>query len=308
MSTPLYLMSPPPTNWRLEGRTNFRSRDADDVDASRARLEWQTLAEAIVDAGGDVAVVPPNPGRHLSGMMYTAEAGEFFRTDAGEPAMLLPNMAVEHRRPEADWLGGFYAGLGLETHAVEATWEGQGDVIRGRTADQTIHTYGTGPDARTEAAAYEEVADRISERHLHLPFDAAPWFHGNTFMNVYRSPETDESDDPDDILLMICPDAIAESDYRRLREFLGDPPVCEITREQSLGYDTNALQVGGSVLASRTLSETAASALESLGLTIRRLDFHELFEKGGGAPVCLTNRLWRLSPTDLPNHALWSSR
>jgi N-dimethylarginine dimethylaminohydrolase len=235
-------------------------------------------------------------------MMYTAEAGEFVRTDDGKPAMLLPNMAVDHRRMEADWLGGFYAGLGFETLAIESTWEAQGDVIRGRTADQAIHTYGVGPEARTEQSAYDEVADLISTDHLHLPFDADPWFHGNTFMNVYRSPDPGS----DDIFLMVCPDALATSEYRRLREFLGDPKVCEITPEQSLGYDTNALQVNDTILASDTLSETAAAAFDSLGLNVERLDFQELFEKGGGAPVCLTNRLWNIRDDEVPEHVTWS--
>ena len=60
MSRPLFLMSPPRRDWALKGRANFKSRGADGVDATRARDEWARLADAIVDAGGDVVVLPPN--------------------------------------------------------------------------------------------------------------------------------------------------------------------------------------------------------------------------------------------------------
>jgi len=283
---PFYLMSPPRTDWTLRGRANFRSREAGGVDARRARREWSDLADAIVEAGGEVVVCPPHPARPLTGMIYTAEAGEFYRTDEGERRFLLPNMAVEHRRLEADWIGGLFEGLGIRTEAVEAVWEAQGDAIRGAVAGEVVHTWGRGPDGRTEAAAFEEISGKLGDRELHLQFEADPWFHGNTFINVYRAAES--ATDPAAILL-VCPAALPEAEFDRLTDFL-DAEVRTIDRDQSLGYDTNALQVGDTVLAPSTLSETADRAFRDLGLDIVRLDLGELFTKGGGAPVCLTNR------------------
>ncbi len=303
--TPVFLMSPPRSDWGVRGKANFRSREATDVDAARARVEWSSLADAIVDAGGEVVVCPPHPKRDLTGMIYTAEAGDLYLYDTSEPRFILPNVTPEHRRLEADWIGGFFEGLGIPTEVVGSRWEGQGDALRALTPDRIIHTYGDGPEARTEASAYREVADRLSAEHVDIAFDADPWFHGNTFLNVYRAPDPDR--DPPGILL-VCPEALDEQNYEKLRRFVPDAEVVEITREESLGYDTNSLQVGETLLAPSDLSETSHRAFRRLGLRVVNIELGELFGKGGGAPVCLTNRLWGIERDELPEHALWSER
>jgi N-dimethylarginine dimethylaminohydrolase len=301
-NTPFYLMSPPRLDWGLRGKANFRSREAGAADARKARAEWAALADAIVAAGGDVVVCPPNPDQNLTGMLYTAEAGEFYRTDSDQPAFVLPNMAAEHRRAEADWIADFVEELGFETRRVDSTWEAQGDAIRGNIADEIVHTYGVGPDARTEESAYAEVADLLSPRHTQICFDADPWFHGNTFMNVYRAPDSGEH------LLVVCPEALSDEEYAKLRAFLPEAEVHEISREESTGYDTNALQVGQAVIAPASLSTGTEEALTGLGLAVVRIDLGELFVKGGGAPVCLTNRLWGVREDEVAEEVRWSVR
>lgn len=299
-------MTPPRRDWTLQGRANFRSRTADSVDAQAARAEWSSLADAIVEAGGEVLVCPPNPRRNLTGMIYTAEAGEYYRDADGNRRFILPNMAADHRRPEADWLGGFMTGLGLRCEAIEPTWEAQGDAIRGTSPRDVIHTYGIGPDARTDADSFEAVEAKLGDRELHLPFDADPWFHGNTFLNVYRKPDGNGGWRG---LAVVCPEALSEAAFERLIRFLGKETRQHcIDREASLGYDTNSLQVGSTVIAPSTLSTETRRALGTFGLTIVELDLGELFSKGGGAPVCLTNRLWGLSADALPDTRLWSTR
>ncbi len=297
---PIFLMSPPRRDWGLRGKANFRSREASATDATRARAEWAKLADVIVAAGGEVVVCPPDPDQNLTGMIYTAEAGEFFRTENGEPGFVLPNMAAAHRRPEAAWLERFVERLDFSTRRIESTWEAQGDCIRADGPQRIVHTYGVGPDARTEQGAYAEVADLLSPHHIQIRFDADPWFHGNTFLNVYRAP------DSDDHLMVVCPEALPDGEYARLREFLPDSQLHEISREQSVGYDTNALQVGHTVVAPTTLSEPTEQALDRLGLAVVRIDLGELFVKGGGAPVCLTNRMWGLQAHEVPEEVRWS--
>jgi len=300
---PIFLMSPPRTDWALKGKANFRSRQAAPADAGRARREWSRLADAIVAAGGEVLVCPPNPTAPLTGMIYTAEAGEFYRED-GQPTFLLPKMASPHRRAEAAWIGAWIESLGIrvEPPAADAPlWEAQGDAIRAATPAAIIHTFGVGPDARTEAGAYARVAARLSPQHLHLEFDADPWFHGNTFLNIYRAPAPSDAH-----LLVVCPEALSPQNYARLRAFLPDARVHEITRDQSLGYDTNALQVGRCVLAPPSLSAGSEAAMRDLGLEVIHIELAELFLKGGGAPVCLSNRLWGLKLSEIPDAARWS--
>lgn len=300
--TPTFLLSPPRLDWGLRGKANFRSRQAASTDAERARAEWAALADAIVAAGGEVVVCPPNPDENLTGMIYTAEAGEFYRTSAGEPAFVLPNMAAAHRRAEAPWIVRFVEDLGFRTQRVESTWEAQGDCIRAASGDQIVHTYGVGPDARTESSAYAEVADLLSPEHVQIRFDANPWFHGNTFLNVYRAPDSDAH------LMVVCPDALSLEEYDKLRAFVPAAKIHEISRDDSLGYDTNALQVNETVISPTTMSEQTEAALDSIGLRVQRLDLGELFVKGGGAPVCLTNRLWDLRANEVPDTVLWSTR
>jgi len=300
---PIYLMSPPRRDWGLDGKANFRSRGADAADPARARMEWSTLADSIVDAGAEVLVCPPNPRRNLTGLIYTAEAGDFYRDDEEQPRFILPNLAPDHRRPEANWIGGFFEGLGIPTESVRARWEGQGDTIRTLSPDRIVHTWGEGADARTDSDAHGEVADRLGTDHIAVRFDADPWFHGNTFLNVYRAPDPDRN--PPGIAL-VCPEALDDAEYDKLVEFLGDAEIVEIDREESLGYDTNALQIRDTVLAPASLSETAARALRRIGLKVIHIELDELFEKGGGAPVCLTNRLWGLHSDEIPDHAKWS--
>lgn len=306
---PIYLMSPPRKDWTLRGRANFRSEAATPVNPEAARREWSSLADAIVEAGGDVLVLPPNPRKPLTGMIYTAEAGEYAVHD-DEPTLLLPNMAAEHRTDEADWIGGFFEGLGIATRAVRTEWEAQGDAIRADAGRAIVHTFGTGAYARTSQSAYAEVASLLSPRHMHLQFRADPWFHGNTFLNVYRAPKRRariaESESATQ-LVVVCEDALLPGELDRLASFIGDSARwVSITKNESMGYDTNALQVADTVITSDTMSDTTISALKSVGFEIVSLDLSELFSKGGGAPVCLTNRLWGATSTDFPGRVLWS--
>lgn len=299
----VYLMSPPRIDWGLKGKANFRSAMDLSTDATRARAEWASLADAIVSAGGEVLVCPPDPGRNLTGMIYTAEAGELYLDVAGRPRFILPNMAAAHRQQEADWIGRFVQSLGWETEEIEAVWEAQGDALRAPDGQLIIHTYGVGPSARTQAGAYAQVASRLGGEHVQLEFIADPWFHGNTFLGLYG--------DQTHQLALVCEAALKATERARLEAALVARDIiwAPISVDDSLGYDTNALQVGRTVLASATLSDSSRARLEALGLKVLTLKLDELFLKGGGAPVCLTNRLWGCSPEMLGPKAqahLWS--
>ncbi len=300
-AAPVYLMSPPRPDWALKGKANFKSRQAGSVDAGRAREEWESLADAIVEAGGEVVVMPPGDAA-MTGLIYTAEAGELGFDGRGEPFFLLPHMAVEHRRDEADHIQRFVEEvLGIETRRVNALWEAQGDAIRGPHGDMIIHTYGEGPDRRTSEEAYDEVAELLSPQHIQIGFRADPWFHGNTFLQFFRA-------HPDEVAMLVCPEALLDGEYQRLKAFVGDVDVVELSVAQSEGYDTNALQVEETILAPQTFSETARQAVRALGLEVVALPLDELFSKGGGAPVCLTNRLWGIEAADIPAKVRWSRR
>lgn len=312
METPVYLMSPPRLDWTLKGKANFRSQSGIPVNADAAREEWIRLANAIVGAGGEVVVCPPNPKTNLTGMVYMAEAGEFFVDSDGRYRFILPNMAAQHRQSEADWIGGFMAGLGIEPVAIQSTWEAQGDVLRANDGEAIVHTFGSGKYARTEQTAYAEVSHWLSPIHIQIHFKANPWFHGNTFLGVYHErhkPERlGEAQRYRQQGVLVCTDALLPGELDRLEDFLPHARFVQISRDDSKNYDTNSLQVNDMVIASSTISQSARELFRSLDLELATIELSELFSKGGGAPVCLTNRLWGADVDHFPHRVRWSQR
>lgn len=306
---PIFVMSPPRHDWQLKGRANSRSNQARVVNPHAARREWAELADAIVAAGGDVVVLPPDPVRNLTGMIYTAEAGEYYRSDDGSHRYLLSKMAVEHRKAEASWIGGFMQGLGFKTRQLAVTWEAQGDAIRDRQGG-VVHTFGSGRYRRTEARAYGKVSPLLSQRHIQLHFHADPWFHGNTFLAIFAGPERParlgENSGHSQQIVITNPGALLPGEFDRLKRFTPNARFVELTPQECFEGDTNAIQVNDTIIAASTLSAKSQEALRACELDIVKLKLDELFGKGGGAPACLTNRLWHVEASHFPDRVLWS--
>ena len=296
----VFLMSYPRADWALRGRANFLSQGRAEAGPRQAMEDWLEIARAIEAAGGTVVVAPPPPNVALTGLPYTAEWGHFFRDPDG-PALILPRMTPPHRKDEPTFIAGFAAALGWRLFATRARWEGQGDAIR-IDAERIVHTFGEGESARTEPGAYAEVAGRLSRRHVQVRFRADPWFHGNTFLGVFRDGTSGEP------LVVLCPDALPDDSLRALLEFLGDTPVVRIDAAASRGYATNALQVHRTVIAPAGLDERIYAVWRELGLSVQTLRMDALFRSGGGAAVCLTNRLDGLTRDEVPPHLLFSNQ
>lgn len=296
MFSDLFLMSYPRPDWALRGKSNYFSAGAAQYPHGprQAMADWLSIARHIEQAGGRVIVMPPAANANLTGLPYTAEAGAFFRDADGAPGFLLSNMTPEHRRPEPTYLAGFMAALGWHTRAVPVRWEGQGDALR-IDERRIVHTYGVGPTARTSADAYPEVAALLSPSHLQVRYRADPWFHGNTFLGSFRS-KTGEH------VVVLHPGALEPEQLERLLAFLGGVPVVRIDAESSRNYATNALQVHDTVIAPSGLGETIYAVWRDLGLEVVTLDLPALFRSGGGAAVCLTNRLDGCRPEEIPAH------
>lgn len=297
---PVFLMSYPRPDWGLRGKSNFLSSQATSGPSPRGAMsDWLAVAQAIEDAGGHVLVMPPSPVHNLTGLPYTAEAGEFFRDDQGQPCFLLPRMKPAHRQEEPAYTAGFVAGLGWRAVASEHTWEAQGDAIR-LGPGRVVHTWGQGPSARTRPEAAAQVAPLLGGQSMSLRFKADPWFHGNTFLGWFQSPAGDQG------ALVICPEAVSDEDLARLRAFAPEARLVSISRQESLDYATNALQVGDTVIAPSGVGQTMHALWAALGLQVVTLDLDTLFRRGGGAAVCMSSRLWGLAPEEVPEHARFS--
>src|SRR5260370_18885807 len=104
-----FLMSYPGPGWHIRGGENFRSETRSETNPRRALKEWIALCDAITRAGGHILVMPPAAvDPPLTGMVYTANAGQLFRI--GERSLfLLSNMSVVHRQKEREPVAAFAA-------------------------------------------------------------------------------------------------------------------------------------------------------------------------------------------------------
>jgi N-dimethylarginine dimethylaminohydrolase len=272
----VFLMSPPRTDWRVHGRANvFSQAPLPPIEPNAALREWLLLADEITSAGGRVVVLSSDDAR-LTGMPYTAEAGHLGK----DGLFLLPNVKPPHRRDEAALVAKLLTSWGMKTRALAVPWEGQGDVID--IGGRYVCTSGEGPQARTSPDAYLHVAPLLDGDSMHLRFRAQPWFHGNTFLACFEGAR--------ERVVVVCEDALLPGELARLRTF-ADARFLGITVEESLHYGTNALQVGARVLAPKGAPSPLLTLWSELGLDVRELELPALFGSGGGAAVCLTNRL-----------------
>lgn len=268
-------MSPPGPDWKLRGRANFRSREADPVDARLAYREWVALARGIEAAGGHVVALPP--AAELTGLPYCAEAGHPLPPEAGDPRprFVLPRMHAPHRAAEANLWAAFAEELGFRVVLPKSgTWEAQGDVAS--FAGTTVLFWG----GRTDRAGLDAVRPMFPDDALEIEI-REPAFHGNVAVLPIESIGR----------LLICPELIVADGVGRLEERFGVERVLRISVEEAKCYATNALPIGKCLLAPTVAPRRVMSLLEELGMHIEELVMRELCEKAGGASRCLVCRV-----------------
>jgi N-dimethylarginine dimethylaminohydrolase len=139
------------------------------------------------------------------------------------------------------------------------------------------------------------VAPYLAARVHHLRFRAEPWFHGNTFLGFYGT------------TALLCEEALEPDELARLRTFLDGVRIVPIDRALSLAYATNALVVNETVLAPAGLPSFIHALWREVGLRVVELTLPALFGAGGGAAVCLTNRLDGLTLRDVPEQCHYAN-
>jgi N-dimethylarginine dimethylaminohydrolase len=269
-----YFMSPPSRGWALRGRANFRSREAPQVDAARARMEWLALAEAIEARGGTVIALEP-PSDELTGMPYAAECGHVVASanNAGPPTFLLPRMAAPHRRAEREHWDKLAIAMGMRVvDPGRGTWEAQGDVAEFEGVTLLFFGGRTDREGMEAAAAYfpgEVVPLEIRE----------PAFHGN--MALLPLPAAGR--------MLVCPDVFVGDGVDRLKARFGEEPLLFVTEAEIRFYATNGLPVGDTLLAPSLIPDRVRGLVEQSGMRVEPLTMSELCEKAGGASRCLVS-------------------
>jgi len=269
----LFLMSPPGRTWALRGRSNFRSREAPQVDARQARQEWLALARELEARGGTVVALP-SPSELLTGMPYAAECGQVVPREGAPPLFLLPRMLSAHRQTEREHWAPLARRMGLEVvDPGVGIWEAHGDVA---TFDGVTLLFWGG---RTTLEGLVAAARYFPGEVVHVQV-REPAFHGN--MAVLPLPAVDR--------LMVCPDVIAPNSYALLRERFGEQRLLTVTEDEIKGYATNGLPVGRDLLAPSVVPDAVRARLALLGMRVVPLTMRELCEKGGGSSRCLVSR------------------
>ncbi len=276
-----YLMSYPGSDWHIRGGQNFRSEARSETNPRRAMMEWISLCDAITRAGGHILVMPPpSVDPPLTGMIYTANAGQLFRSGE-EWVYLLANMSVPHRQAEREFVRAFATDAGLQTRVAAHSWEGQAD-LQLVAGNRYIATWGV----RTVRAALDDVRPLLppNGRLLELQIQD-PFFHGDTCLNAIANRAGDT-------VLLAHGGALVGSSLEAIRQFVGGTvEVYPVDRDDALAYACNGLCVNGTLLLPHGVSTGLRGQLVRRGFTIEELDLGELFGKGGGGPRCLVNEL-----------------
>jgi N-dimethylarginine dimethylaminohydrolase len=267
----LYFMSPPGAGWALRGRANFRSREADQVDARAARREWLVFATEIEARGGTVVALYP-PSDALTGMPYAAECGHVV-TSGGRPVFLLPNMAAQHRRDERAHWEALAARMGLSpTDIGGGTWEAQGDVATFDGA--TLLFFG----GRTDRAGMEAAARFFEGEVLRIEI-REPAFHGNMALLPLAAADR----------MLVCREVTEPASFDALVARFGRERILEVTEDEIRRYATNGLPIGSTLLAPHLIPDRVAEIVTAAGMEVVRLEMRELCEKAGGASRCLVS-------------------
>lgn len=257
-------MSPPSPDWQLKGRANFRSREAAPVDAAVARREWLALARAIEARGGTVVVAPPVSG--LTGMPYAAECGHVVGR-----RFLLPRMAAEHRKGEAEHWGRVAARLGFEVVALErGTWEAQGDVALFDHA--TLLFYG----GRTDREGFMRARAHFTGEVIPVEI-REPAFHGNMAVLPLRAVDR----------MLVCPDVLVGDSLAKLEARFGKERLVPVSEDEIRSYATNGLPIEKTLLAPSLVPPRIVDLVKSFGMEVVLLEMNELCGKAGGASRCL---------------------
>jgi N-dimethylarginine dimethylaminohydrolase len=264
-----YLMVAP-DHFRVEYRINpFMDLD-DQPDPVTARAQWEAVAGAITQAGGNVRVLDQRPD--APDMVYAMNLG--LPVVGAEPFAVVSHMRYPERRMESVTAAAWFAGNGFGVRRIGADGVGAhfeaGDAFAWR-GDLVV---GYGP--RTEKLALKHLAHELDVRVHGVRIVHPGMYH----FDLAFCP-LDES------RAIVCPDAFAPDDADRLLALVPEPLV--ISEGEAMTFCANSIVIGRTVLMP-ACPDRIRVRLEAWGFSVVIVEVGE-FLKGGGAIRCLTNPL-----------------
>ncbi|MFI6833244.1 dimethylarginine dimethylaminohydrolase family protein [Kribbella sp. NPDC050241] len=264
-----------PDHFRIDYVINPYMSTHDQPDPELALKQWDSLRQAIVDADGEVEVLPQRPDS--PDMVYAMNLG----LAAADGRAMLSHMRFEPRRRESLTAGDWFVGQGFAlgrpgSDGVGPHFESGDAFVFG---DSLVVGYGP----RTEAEALKHLATEWNVRvrglriahegmyHLDLPFCPVDSTHA-----------------------MVYPAAFDPASQTALFDLVPDPIV--LTDDEAFAFSANSIVVNETIIMP-SCSSRLHDVLSGLGLRVVVLDLTE-FHKAGGSARCLTN------PLDFPLHSI----
>jgi N-dimethylarginine dimethylaminohydrolase len=267
-----------PDHFRIDYVINPYMSTDDQPDPEPTLRQWESLRQAIIDAGGEVQVLAQRPDS--PDMVYAMNLGLV----ALPHRVALSHLRFEPRRKESLTAAEWFIGHGFDLSRTGGDGIGphfeSGDAFP--FGDSLVVGYGP----RTEADALKHLATQWDVRvrglrivhegmyHLDLPFCPIDSTHA-----------------------LVYPPAFDAASQAELMGIVPEPIV--LTDEEAFAFSGNSLVVGDTVIMP-ACSPRLRQLLTGLGLRIVVLDLSE-FHKGGGSARCLTNPLdFDLAAASLP--------
>ncbi|MEX2139336.1 MAG: arginine deiminase-related protein [Pirellulales bacterium] len=234
-------------------------------EAAVARVQWEGLRSLLVEAGAEIAILPPVEG--LPDMVFTANAAMIYRRIAVMARFRHPERQGEAPFDEA-WLRA--DGFEIQQVTEELHFEGAGDAL---FCGDTLFA---GYRIRSHARGHQEIGEMLGCRVIPLELVDPYYYHLDTCfcplapgVAIYYPPAFDE--------------------YGRTALAAHVPRLIQVRDEEARSFACNAVVVGRTVVTNTGCPELHA-ALREAGFMPRETPLFE-FVKAGGSAKCLTLRL-----------------
>jgi len=266
------------------------------VDATRARQQWHSMAQALLEYGAEVLVVEPH--ENLSGLVYPANAGFLYPLE-GAPdrktfhlANLLPT-----RAPEREVYRIFMRSLGFATSDIQARFEGEADFFpagdymlftHGRIEQQRfVPRLGFPPwkriyGFRSDARALDELSKIAAGRTI-LPLELTleAHYHGDTVLCSFGRRRE---------FLLAYLEGLAPRSRAVLRIAFGQN-LLPLPDPDAALYAANSFQIEHDgrlcLFMPKGVSADLCWQIEERGVEPILIDVSEFLAKGGGSIKCM---------------------